>query len=136
QPKHFEVALGLLEILEQTLDKVFGGTGRNELAAIAQKIFDYLTAADEPVSASALRASFWPMCKPPNDFTECMAFLINSERVRQFMLTVGTKTELVYATTDVAKRFAAEVQARQTGATPPASSSATVSPTGPSTAQA
>src|SRR5690606_19124428 len=30
QPKHFEVALRLLEILEQTLDKVFGGTGRNE----------------------------------------------------------------------------------------------------------
>ena len=41
-PKYFEVSLGLLDLTERNLTKVFEGVGRNELHAIGQKVITLL----------------------------------------------------------------------------------------------
>jgi len=65
---HIQIALDYLEIMEQDLAKVFGGFGRNELAAVASKILDYLQGQSEPLSKKRVKTLFWSSCKPPNDF--------------------------------------------------------------------
>jgi hypothetical protein len=56
---HLEIPLDYLTILERDLSKIFGGVGRNELAAVAQRIFEYIAALPFPQTKNVLRSRFF-----------------------------------------------------------------------------
>lgn len=116
----FKVALAYLETLERDLPRIFGGTGRNELAGIAQKVLDYVEGQLTPIAYKALKSTFFHACKPPNDFEECLNFLLSSDKLQRATLTVGQRVDDIIATPEVMKKFVAE-HAQRHGGVPPAS---------------
>lgn len=118
----FRVALAYLETLERDLPRIFGGTGRNELAGVAQKILDYMEGQPAPIAHKSLKATFFSSCKPPNDFEECLNFLLAADKLKRATLTVGQRVDDIIATPPVMEKFVA-MHARQPGAVPPVSQS-------------
>jgi len=102
---HLETALAYLDIMEEDLYKVFGGIGRNELAAVAVKIFYYVSAQPVPVNVKHLNTTFWADCKPPYDFNACMDYLISTAQLSKYILTEGDKIKEVVATPETMKKF-------------------------------
>lgn len=107
--RHYEIAIDFLAEMERDLYQVFGGVGRNELAAVAVKIHEFLTGLGTVISMRKLKANFFSSCKPPNDFDECMRYLIDSGKVVTYLLTVqapsGAVSDNVVATPDNLKKF-------------------------------
>jgi hypothetical protein len=113
--KHFETTLEFLAILEHELIRIFGGVGRNELAAVALKIGEFIEARDIPVSKRDLKINFFTLCRPPNEFEDCLQFLIDSKRVIKADMFLGGGSayqDSVYATPAVMDKFAAAVRAK------------------------
>lgn len=106
---HLELSVAYLAEMEKDLYQVFGGVGRNELAAVAVKIQEYVTSQPMPISRAVLKTNFFNMCKPPNDFTECMTYLVNSGKVCERTMTIrtssGAVTDVVVATPEVMSAF-------------------------------
>jgi hypothetical protein len=105
--QHLETAVAYLEIMEDDLYKVFGGIGRNELAAVAVKIFYYISAQPAPINVKKLDTTFWPDCKPPYDFNACMDYLVNTGQLSKYLLTEGGKITELVATPETMSRFVA-----------------------------
>ena len=84
--------------MEDDLYKVFGGVGRNELAAVAVKIFYYISAQPTPVNIKHLHTTFWSDCKPPYDFDACMSYLVSTGQLSKYILTEGDKIKELVAT--------------------------------------
>jgi hypothetical protein len=107
---HLEVALAYLAEMEKDLYKVFGGVGRNELAMVALKIYEYVANLREPISRQTLSTIFFSACKPPNDFNECLTYLINSGKLVETLILLKDKpaTPLI-ATREVMNAFSARV---------------------------
>lgn len=103
--EHLITALEYINVLEADLFKVFGGVGRNELAAIAMKIFDFVSGLREPVSKRRLKSTFWNSCKPPNDFDECFSYLCAEGKIASKFLQVGSVGDDVVATPEVLAAF-------------------------------
>ena len=119
-PTHFQIAIDYLGIMEQDLFKVFGGVGRNELASIALKIYDFIAGLKEPISKRRLKATFWASCKPPNDFDECFTFLQNDNKIVSKFLQIGASGDDVVAIPGVMAAFENRVKPVQPpDATPP-----------------
>lgn len=116
----YDVALSYLTILEEDLPRIFGDMGRNELAAISQVIYDTVCAQTEPVSLKRLRTTFWNQCKPPNDFSECINFLIDAGKLKQATLTIKNVVDTIIATPETMEKFSAEI-AKRVVATPASS---------------
>lgn len=110
--RHFEVSLEFLSILERDLIRIFGGVGRNELAAVALKIGEYIEARNTPVSLRDLKINFFTMCKPPNEFNDCLQFLVDSRRVVTATMILGNLTDTIYATPQALQVFADDVRAK------------------------
>ena len=121
--KHFECALAYLELLEQDLFRIFGGVGRNELAAVAIKINEYVEARDIPVSKRDLKTNFFTMCRPPNEFDDCLRYLVDSGKLKEATMHAGTYMDTIYATPTVMQAFADEAHVKGVSQTlmPPAS---------------
>jgi hypothetical protein len=98
--------------MEKDLFRIFGGAGRNELAAIALKIGEYIEARDLPVSKRDLKINFFTMCRPPNEFEDCLNYLIDTQRVQTVMVMYGSITDTVYATPPVMRAFLTDVRAK------------------------
>lgn len=75
--EHLQLAMTYIEQMERDLYQVFGGSGRNELASVALKIFEYVNSLQDPIRLNMLKARFFQSCRPPNDFDECMNYLIS-----------------------------------------------------------
>ena len=102
---HYEVALAYLDLLEQDLPRIFGGVGRNELADVALTIYEYLTLQKEPISQSRLKSQFFTLCKPPNEFNDCIEHLIGTGKVKRDFLGVGDKGDTIIGTHQVMQEF-------------------------------
>lgn len=132
-PAHFQVAIDYINIMEQDLFKVFGGVGRNELASVALKIYDFVAGLNEVISKKKLKSIFWSSCKPPNDFEECFSFLVNDGKIVSKFLQVGQAGDDVVATPEVMAAFAAHAaQVPQPSAAPSDSRPASAPSTDPS----
>jgi hypothetical protein len=110
--RHFECALAYLELLEQDLFRIFGGVGRNELAAVAIKINEYVEARDTPVAKRDLKTNFFTMCKPPNEFDDCLRYLVDSGKLKEATMHVGIYMDTIYATPEVMQAFADDALAK------------------------
>lgn len=110
---HFRASLELLEVLEKDLIRIFGGVGRNELAAVALKIGEYIEARDVPVSKRDLKINFFTLCKPPNEFEDCLRFLLETKRIIEATVIIGNNyTDTIYGTTQSMTTFQASVRAK------------------------
>jgi hypothetical protein len=112
QVAHFECALAYLAELERDLFRIFGGIGRNELAGVAIKIGEYIEARDVPVSKRDLKVNFFTQCRPPNEFDDCLRYLVDTGRFKEATLHIGTVVDTVYATPSVMRVFADDVRAK------------------------
>jgi hypothetical protein len=110
--EHFELAIGYLAEMEKDLYHVLGGVGRNELANVAQKIYEYVSTLSEPIPKRTLKNHFFNSCKPPNDFDDCMRYLCDGEKLTEFSLQVGNTIDICVATPLQAKAFASAVAER------------------------
>jgi hypothetical protein len=120
---HFECALAYLAEMERDLFRIFGSAGRNELAGVAIKIGEYIEAQNEPVSLRDLRTNFFQMCRPPNDFSDCLQYLIDSGRAQKAMAKIGNFFEEVFATPQAMRAFVDEARSigvKLVGSTPSA----------------
>jgi len=128
-PAHFQVAIDYLAVMERDLFKVFGGVGRNELASIALKIFDFVEGLSEPIARKKLKSIFWSSCKPPNDFDECFNYLVTDGKIVSKFLQIGAAGDDVVATPAVMSAFETRVSAAQPSTSP--DSPAATDPTQP-----
>ena len=94
---HLEVPLAYLSLLEADLPKVFGGVGRNELAAIAQRILEYVNVLPFPETKSSVKSKFFQECRPPTDFDDCVRYLTDSEQVKEIPVQIGSKPDALIA---------------------------------------
>lgn len=78
---HFQRAISYLAELEIGLAHIFGGVGRNELAPVATQIYQYITQFNTPMRVKQLKAWAFSICKPPNDFDQCIEHLVNTNQV-------------------------------------------------------
>jgi hypothetical protein len=131
--KHLETAIAYLDIMEADLYKVFGGIGRNELAAIAVKIEDYLERQPRPVELKKLGRTFWPDCKPPYDFEACLQYLIDTGQATKCVFTEGNNIKTLVAVPTVMAAFATSLRPPPSAAAPPSSNSDAPAATDPST---
>lgn len=106
---HFELAIHYLSRLEEDLPKIFGGVGRNELAGVAIKMYEFVQYLPTPVTRMKLHSQFFHHCKPPNDFDQCLDHLVNTKLVvRSSFVNPKNQTLLdLVATPDVMTKFAA-----------------------------
>lgn len=105
---HLEVAISYLAEMEKDLYQVFGGFGRNELAGVAVMIHEYLGMRTTPILQRVLKSNFFSMCKPPNDFEECLKHLVNASKIAIKVVTAGTTVETIVATPEVMQKFGAD----------------------------
>lgn len=110
--KHFELALAYLSELEKDLYKIFGGTGKNELAEVALKIFNYVSQLPEPISGKVLKLKFWQQMPGRRDaakeFQECIDHLTNSGQLRLANANVGSLTDFFIGTPETMSAFLAQ----------------------------
>lgn len=110
QIPHFELALRYLTILEDDLPKIFGGVGRNELAGVAMKMYEFINCLPDPITITKLQSQFFNQCKPPHDFDQCVQHLVLSKTlVRKNFVEPKTQRQLdLIATPDVMEKFVAK----------------------------
>jgi hypothetical protein len=108
--KHFECALAYLAELEHDLFRIFGSAGRNELAAVAMKIGEYVEARNVPVTKRDLKVNFFTQCRPPNEFDDCLRYLVDGGRIKEATVHIGGIVETVFATPSAMQVFADEVR--------------------------
>lgn len=101
---HLIMALRFLEEMEPDLPKVFGGAGRNELAGVALKMVEYLEPFGHPVPMSLMQNNFFSMCKPPNEFNDCLNHLISTKKIKRGILRhEGQQTDMIGITSQFDK---------------------------------
>lgn len=86
---HFQQTLGFFEELERDLYRIFGGVGRNELAAVAAKMLVYLSNLDLPISQDRLRTYFFNDCKSNVEFDDCLRYLSSDKKIKLVETQVG-----------------------------------------------
>lgn len=121
---HLEAALGMLGVLEKDLHRIFGGIGRNELAAVSFKILDYVENYGEPIAASKLKARFFNDCKPPSEYDDCLAYLTGEGVLKQYTFQVNGTWATVIGTPEQVLKFDASLKASalRAGVTPTSAS--------------
>lgn len=139
---HFVTALAYLELLERDLYRIFGGVGRNELAMVATKIYEFISALTEPISKKQFFVktfSLYSARDPRKEFDECLNHLKDDGKLVERLLTIGAGSSVVsdyiYATPEVMQAFEqaqAANSAPQHVATPPVSPPAVVPAARPS----
>lgn len=109
---HFELSLRYLDELEKDLPKIFGSVGRNELAPVTQRIYEYVCNQSDPVSERKLKTNFFMDCKPPDEFETCLQHLLNAKQLFKNWINVdGEGDYLVYDDPTKLERFLATLKA-------------------------
>lgn len=93
--EHLELGLYYLGVLEETLHKIFGGVGRNELAGVAMQMHDFVSALRSPLPMGKLRSQYFHLCKPPHDFDQCVLHLCESGALQR-MTGVLQKSQTLF----------------------------------------
>lgn len=112
EKRHIDVTLAYLEIMEKDLFKIFGGLGRNELAAVTVKILDIIEKHRDPVQESSLRDRLWNDCRPPLDFDACIKHLVSSHRIVRYQTKIGEDIDILISTQDKMREYMARTGAR------------------------
>lgn len=135
---HLECALAYLAEMEKDLFKIFGGVGRNELAGVALKIFEFISNNPDPLLLKQVKLSVWNLLDsrdPNRSFEECIRYLTDSGQLSIYTATMpGGAVHQLIATPETMKRYVA-THSPQHGATPPGSPPGSPPEAGPSTAQ-
>lgn len=84
---HIQSALAYLDVMERDLHKVFGGVGRNELAAVVMKMEEAVARMHLPCSLSAFRSSFFHSLRAPNDWEACYKQLLDTNVIKHKVVT-------------------------------------------------
>lgn len=108
--EHLELALHFFTILEEDLMKIFGGSGRNELAAVAQKIGEFVQFLPYPIQLSKLKQQFFASCKPPNDFDQCIEYLVGTDQIKRAGFQVRDKWVDIVGTAEVLEQVKQKLQ--------------------------
>lgn len=110
----FELGISFLDETEKTFNMVFGGIGRNELAAVAMQILNYMTNRDEPMSFKAMLGQFFSMFtsgKGQSELTEVLDFLCGTEQLvkKEMVWRTGAigVTDTIYATPQGMQKYLA-----------------------------
>lgn len=100
---YLEVALAFLERMEGDLYRVFGGSGRNELAPVAHKIFTYISGLSEPIGKKQLMINFLSDLSAKNnmhkEFDSCLEILEQESKIDKLTVAIHhptTQTILAY----------------------------------------
>lgn len=105
---HIEIAIAYLAEMEKELYQVFGGFGRNELAGVAVMIHEYLSLQTSVITKFKLKNNFFALCKPPNEFDECIRFLVGSGKIVERTVTEaaqGGRVDILIGTPEVFRAF-------------------------------
>lgn len=86
---HLQRALDYFEILERDLYKIFGGIGRNELAAVCVQIMHFISGQTMPMTFEAIRKASFKFCKPPYEFGYCLDHLKATGELVESVWTFG-----------------------------------------------
>lgn len=86
-PGHLQAALEFIETMERDLHRVFGGSGRNDLAAVAHAIYNYVAGQDTPLSKRKIMLHFLQDLgarrKAHEEFDECLKMLLETEKIKE-----------------------------------------------------
>ena len=86
-PQDYEIAIAYLNQMETGLYMIFGGVGRNELAAVSIKILEYLKQQKAPVPVPTLERQFFSSLTPGKGFqelSEMLRYLEQTDQVYKF----------------------------------------------------
>lgn len=113
--EHLEGATNSLAVMEQNLYRIFGGIGRNELAAIATQVYDFVSGLREPMSKKQLRLKLFSLFSAKDgdtEFEECLRYLCAEGRLRTYSMQVGSYIDPIVATPEVLQVWAARTGVR------------------------
>lgn len=99
-PEDFEVGIGFLSEMEKTLHMVFGGTGRNDLVRVANKILAFIKAQQEPVSLAKIKVTFWSQFradKASEELASCLEQLCSEGAIIKADLITSNLAMQIYA---------------------------------------
>lgn len=134
-PAHFESAIHFLEIMEGDLHKVFGGVGRNELAALAVNIQSALEVAKGPWTRKYLQSTYYSSFKNTEEVNSVVQQLIDTGVIVEKTFGInGVKDETVIGVPALMDSFFAKL-AQPDDAAQLSSTLATVCGVDPSTAK-
>jgi hypothetical protein len=114
EPIHLQVALAMFDSIEDNLAKVFRGMGRNELAAVSQKVVDLVNMGGGCMEIARIKTLMY------GD-----ANTIETDQVIDYLVTSGAARAFSFTNDPSAKRFlatpewTAKAQLRSAGQTPP-----------------
>lgn len=102
---HLKVALDFIEKMEADLYRVFGGSGRNDLAPVVHSIYSYLCGQTEPQSRKQLMIHFIRDLPRRQDmhkeFDACIQILEDEDKVKKTTVAIHhpqTQTIMAYDT--------------------------------------
>lgn len=104
----FEVALLYLEQLEESMNMVFGGVGRNELAPITMMVLNFLRRATFPHNLNSIYKEFfhsWTAGKGLGECQEILNYLCAMDFIQKRSITTAGISGDVYATEAVWQSF-------------------------------
>lgn len=116
-PEHYEVGLGYITEMEKSFGMVFGGIGRNDLAPVAMKVLEYLTAIGEPMTARDLRMKFFHSFsagKGMPELAEILDYLCGTNQLIKHQCRIGRLQDEVFLTPAALPKLVAEQTAQLT----------------------
>lgn len=108
---HLSVGVAYLGEMEKELFQIFGGVGRNELAAVSVQIGAYVKSQTHPVTYGELSNNFWSQSNP-REFDECLNYLVSSGQVSKVTRMSGDQVEILIGTKEVLANFGAAAHAK------------------------
>ena len=136
RPEDFELGLGFLNTMEESLHMVFGGSGRNELARVANKICAYIEGQPEPVTINKIKVAFWKDLNPTSALQElraCVEQLLSEKKIFALTVALGSAPPQELLASSKEKLLLFVNASRLSGGLPPLSLSDLQLTAGPST---
>ncbi len=113
-PAEYELGLAYINEMEKGFGMIFGGIGRNELAGLTMKVFEYLRLRNEPVGFKHLSTQFYANFtsgKGFSELTEILQYLLATDAIVQQNLKFASGlVETAYATPEAMAKFVASLR--------------------------
>ena len=112
-PDDFERATGCIDIMESTFNMIFGGLGRNELAALVPKVFEYLHQTCVPAEVSSLFTHFFTQLtsgKGYAELNEVLQHLAAIGKIQNKTLIVKSISHNLWGTPEAFEKFERELR--------------------------
>ena len=92
---HLKTALAMLDLLEPKVNRLTGGIGRNEIAAVAEQMMQSIEASSGAISKKKLYGTFFRNLRT-SEFDEVLHFLVQTDRIGIYNLKIdGAEREFV-----------------------------------------